>query len=128
MLLHTSTDKDIARNWKSGAGRFGSALFFVNGYNRKDAYHMSSAAKVVYALSDEVQETLNIAERYELDISEELEDRLDNFTDAEDSWDAQAELLQVAVEQGFDGVEDEDEQGTVYIIDGDKVVEKMQII
>jgi hypothetical protein len=149
MLLHTSTDQALKENWKPGAGRFGSALFFVNGDSKSDAYRMSSVATTVYALTDDAQDKLNIAERYELDIADELRAILDdeepehisdieddyerecarveyfNSIDADAKWDAQAGLLALAVEQGFDGVIDNDEQGTVYILSGDSIVSKL---
>jgi hypothetical protein len=128
MLLHSSPDENLKQNWESGEGRFGSGLFFVNGYGKEDAYIMTAGESFIYALSDEIQSSLNVARKWDLDISEELQYRLDNFIDAEDSWDAQAELLALAINSGYDGVEDEDEQGHVVMLNGNIIIEKLEKI
>jgi len=129
MLLHSSPDPNLQRNWKSGSGKLGGALFFAGGWDRSDAYVMTAKRSItVYALDEAAQEKLKIAKRYELELSDDLIDRLEFFRAADDSWGAQADLLAAAVAEGYDGVEDEDEQGAVYILDGNSVIDMMKVI
>jgi len=108
---------------------FGGALFFVGGWDRSDAYTMTAKRSyTVYALDEAAQEKLKIAQRYELELSDDLIDRLDFYRDADASWEAQVDLLAAATAAGYDGVEDEDEQGTVYILDGDSVIDMLKVI
>lgn len=136
MLLHTSPNKNLLNEWEPGEGRFGSGLFFVSGFYSNDAYVMTCGEYFTYVINDEDEDKLKIARRWDLDIPESLTQRLNGFydgedydnggaLDADDSWDAQAELLELAIAQGYDAVEDEDEQGRVFIVNGDKVVGSM---
>lgn len=114
MLVHTSPDPNLLENWVPGGSLmwhvFGGVLFFTYAHDindAADAYQMSAASKYVYAIDEDAVRLINAAE---LEIDDDLE-----------GWDEQIALVAEAVEQGFDGVIDEDEQGQVYMIDIDKV-------
>jgi hypothetical protein len=124
MLLHTSPSPTLAQDWDSGRGRFGSALFFVNGYDKGDAYVMTAGAYTVYAISDEDEDELKIATRWDLD-TDDLGADYDVEDDESGDWAEQVDLLARAIAAGYDGVEDEDEQGSVTILNGDVVINMM---
>lgn len=124
-MYHTSpTQIDVGSI--NDFGIAGSCLFFSN-----DVYQMSEAACHVYQADfdcirasqlhdDEI--IAEIAERFDVDsdIAEALLDgsgsEWDHEGDAEDSWWLQGKRGECAVKMGFDGCEDTDEQGTVYIV------------
>lgn len=124
-MYHTSPVK-IEKINKCGIA--GDCLFFSD-----SIYQMSSASIYVYEadfdcirasqLHDEeiIQE---IAERFSCDVElaeslldgSESEWNQDFDCDADMSWWLQGRRGECAVKMGYDGCEDEDEQGTVYII------------
>lgn len=125
-MYHTSPEKIIDGSIND-AGIAGDCLFFSG-----SVYVMTSSSKyyvyeadfncvAAYELHDnEIIE--EIAE--EFDVSTEVAERLldssenewDYDCDAEKSWWLQGKRGECAVKMGFDGCEDEDEQGTVYIV------------
>lgn len=124
-MYHTSPT-EITEGMINNYGVAGSCLFFSDG-----VYQMSAASVFVYEadfncvrasqLYDE--EIVNeIAEYFDCDneIAESLLDGSENEweygADADGSWWLQGKRGECAVKMGFDGCEDEDEQGTVYII------------
>lgn len=110
-------------------GVAGDCLFFSH-----NEYHMASASIYTYEadfecieacrLDDEeiiaqIAEYFNLDEdtAYDLLTADINEWRLEGFdTDAEDSWWLQGKRGECAVKMGYDGCEDIDEQGTVYIV------------
>ena len=122
-MFHTSPNKEIKVN-KFGIA--GSCLFFSD-----DVYQMSEASKYVFeadfncVLASELHDDAIISEiagvfDCDLDDSESLldasADEWDYDCDGDKSWWLQGKRGECAVVMGFDGCEDEDEQGTVYII------------
>jgi hypothetical protein len=125
-MFHTSPVKIESIN---NNGIAGSCLFFSD-----DVYRMSSESKFVYEadfncvsasqLHDE--EIINeIANYFDVDAEtaealldgSENEWNLEGFEcDGDDSWWLQGKRGECAVKMGYDGCEDEDEQGTVYIV------------
>lgn len=127
-MYHTSPNKiEVGSIHDNGIA--GSCLFFSD-----DVYRMSEQSTYVYeasfnciAVNQLFDEDIisRIAEYFNVDTdtAEALLDGsqnewdLDGFnTDGEDSWFLQGLRGQCAVKMGYDGCEDEDEQGTVYII------------
>lgn len=126
-LFHTSPTKIESI---SKFGTFDDCLFFSN-----EVYEMSACETIVYSIDasnmsfidasdlhdDEV--ISEIAERFEIDL-DAAESLLDgsgsvwnhSFGDADADWFIQARRGECAKKMGFDGCEDQDEQGTVYII------------
>jgi hypothetical protein len=111
-------------------GKFDDCLFFSN-----DVYEMSACETITYSIdatemnfissSDLHDEEViaEIAERFEIDLddAESLLDGSDSvwnysFGDSDADWFIQARRGECAKKMGFDGCEDSDEQGTVYII------------
>lgn len=124
-MFHTSPNK-IEAGSISNKGIAGSCLFFSD-----DIYRMSDASVYLYEadfncirasqLHDE--EIINdIAERFSVDVdtAESLLDGSENEwnhgADGEYSWWLQGKRGECAVKMGYDGCEDEDEQGNVYIV------------
>ncbi len=127
-MFHTSPTK-IESGLINSNGVVGSCLFFSD-----DVYVMTaSSSYYVYEadfdcvrasqLHDE-EIIAEIAERFNCDaeLAESLLDasesewNQDFECDGSDSWWLQGKRGECAVKMGFDGCEDEDEQGTVYII------------
>ena len=124
-MFHTSPT-EIVKGSINKYGVAGSCLFFSD-----DIYRMSNKSVFVYRadfncipaseLYDE-EIVLEIAEFFSVDeeIAESLldgsENEYDHGADGEDSWWLQGKRGECAVKMGHDGCEDEDEQGTVYII------------
>jgi len=124
-MFHTSPVKIENIN---SHGIAGSCLFFSN-----DVYRMSSSSVYVYEadfncvsaseLHDEsiISEIANYFDCDE-DLAESLLDgsesewNQDFECDGEDSWWLQGKRGECAVKMGFDGCEDEDEQGAVFIV------------
>jgi len=125
-MFHTSPNK-IEEGSINKHGTSGDCLFFSD-----DVYQMSDASVYVYEASFDcvVARELNddeiiaeIAERFDVDEDfaeglldgSESEWSLDG-ADGYDSWWLQGKRGECAVKMGYDGCEDEDEQGTVYIV------------
>lgn len=124
-MYHTSPNK-IEPGSIHAFGIAGDCLFFSD-----DVYSMSAGKVVVYeadfdcvpvdALEDE-EIIIEIASRFNVDeeTAESLLDGSENEwvhgADADDSWWLQGKRGECAVKMGYDGCEDEDEQGAVYII------------
>jgi len=126
-MYHTSPNK-ITNGMINSFGIAGDCLFFSD-----DVYQMSEAATYVYkaefnciAASELHDETIiaEIAEHFgcDQDLAEALLDGNENEwnqefdCDGDDSWWLQGKRGECAVKMGYDGCEDEDEQGTVYIV------------
>jgi len=127
-MFHTSPSKIIEGSINK-FGIAGSCLFFSD-----EIYSMSSASKYVYQadfncidVSDLHDKVIisDIAAYFNVDddTAESLLDGtqnewdLDDFeTAGEDSWYLQGQRGECAVKMGYDGCEDRDEQGTVYIV------------
>ena len=124
-MYHTSPNK-ITEGTINEFGVAGDCLFFSD-----DIYKMSAATVYVYeadfdcipACKLEDDEIIaEIAERFgvDTDAAESLldasENEWDHDCDAEDSWWLQGKRGECAVKMGYDGCEDIDEQGTVYIV------------
>lgn len=122
-MLHTSPSEEIKIN---NLGIAGSCLFFSD-----DIYQMSGKAKYVFEADfhcvrasqlhdDEI--IAEIAEKFDVDlgVAESLldssESEWDYGADADNSWWLQGKRGECAVKMGYDGCEDEDEQGAVYIV------------
>lgn len=126
-MYHTSPNK-ITNGMIDSFGIAGDCLFFSD-----NIYQMSDAAIYVYKaefnciaayeLHDETIIT-EIAEHFGCD--EELAEALLDGSESEwnqefdcdgdDSWWLQGKRGECAVKMGYDGCEDKDEQGTVYIV------------
>lgn len=125
-MYHTSPQK-IKPGMINKFGVAGDCLFFSD-----SVYEMSASDVLVYEayfnctpvyklFDDEI--VAEIAERFEVD-SDVAECLLDGSKsewdldgmDADASWWLQGKRGECAVKMGFDGCEDEDEQGTVYIV------------
>lgn len=127
-MFHTSPSK-ITKGMINNNGISGSCLFFSD-----DVYTMT-ASKVVYVYEADFN-CIDASELYDEDIisdianyfncdkelAESLLDGSENEWDQEfdcegdDSWWLQGKRGECAVKMGFDGCEDEDEQGVVYIV------------
>lgn len=125
-MFHTSPNK-IVNGMINSNGVAGDCLFFSD-----EVYVMAVSGDVyVYEadfdcvrasqLHDE-EIILEIAQYFDVDsdTAESLldgsENEWDHGADGEDSWWLQGKRGQCAVKMGYDGCEDEDEQGTVYIV------------
>jgi len=124
-MFHTSPVQ-IQKGSINSFGIAGDCLFFSD-----DIYRMSDASIYVYEadfncvpasqLHDE-EIVAEIAERFSVDsdtaesLLDGTESEWDHDADADDSWWLQGKRGQCAAKMGFDGCEDEDEQGTVYIV------------
>lgn len=124
-MYHTSPVK-IEKGSINKFGVAGDCLFFSS-----EIYRMSAASIYVYEadfncvivseLHDE-EIISDIASYFSVDeeIAESLLDGSENEwahgADGEDSWWLQGKRGECAVKMGYDGCEDGDEQGTVYII------------
>jgi len=123
-MYHTSPTKIQTVN---DSGIAGSCLFFSD-----EVYKMSDASIYAYEADFDCVNasqlcdsgiTEEIAERFCVD-QEAAESLLDatasewdiDATDADDSWWLQGRRGECAVRMGYDGCEDRDEQGTVYIV------------
>lgn len=124
-MFHTSPNKELKIN-KYGIAQ--DCLFFSD-----RVYKMSEESVFVFEadfdcvlackLHDE-EIIAEIADRFgcDLDLAEslldasELEWQQDFDCDSYDSWWLQGKRGECAVKMGYDGCEDEDEQGTVYIV------------
>lgn len=127
-MYHTSPEK-ITEGTINKFGIAGDCLFFSD-----DVYVMTASNDffvyeadfncVVASELHDVEIIKEISEYFEC--SEELAESLLDATenewnqdfdcDADDSWWLQGKRGECAVKMGFDGCEDEDEQGTVYIV------------
>lgn len=126
-LFHTSP-KEITKI--NRFGQFDDCLFFSS-----NVYEMSACETITYSIDasnmrfidasdlhdDEI--IAEIAERFDIDLddAESLLDGSDSvwnhdFADADADWFIQARRGECAKKMGFDGCEDQDEQGAVYII------------
>lgn len=128
-MFHTSPDK-IESGLINNNGIAGSCLFFsddVYVMTASDSYYVYEAdfdcVRASQLHDDEI--IADIARYFDVDEStaESLLDGtqsewcLDDFDcEGEDSWWLQGKRGECAVKMGYDGCEDEDEQGTVYII------------
>jgi len=124
-MFHTSPSK-IESGSISSNGIAGDCLFFSD-----DVYRMSDKSVYVYeayfncveasSLHDD-QIITEIADYFDVneDTAENLldgsESEWDYDADGEDSWWLQGKRGECAVKMGFDGCEDQDEQGVVYIV------------
>lgn len=124
-MFHTSP-KEIKSGSINKSGIAGSCLFFSD-----DVYQMSASSAYVYEadfncvrarqLHDE-QIIADIANYFDVDAdtAESLldgsESEWEHGADDDGSWWLQGKRGECAVKMGFDGCEDEDEQGTVYIV------------
>lgn len=122
-MFHTSPSKEIKVD---NNGIAGSCLFFSD-----DVYQMSAASVYVFEadfdcvrasqLHDE-EIISEIAERFDVDsdtaegLLDGRENEWDHGADGDDSWWLQGKRGECAVKMGFDGCEDSDEQGVVYIV------------
>ena len=124
-MYHTSPNK-IEAGSINAFGIAGDCLFFSD-----DVYSMSAGEVVVYeadfdcvraSMLEDEEIISEIADRFNVDsdIAESLldgsESEWDHGADAEGSWWLQGKRGECAVKMGYDGCEDEDEQGTVYIV------------
>lgn len=124
-MYHTSPSQ-IEKGSINKFGIAGDCLFFSS-----EIYRMSEASAFVYeadfdciATSQLYDEAIvaEIAARFDVDAdtAESLldghENEWDHGADGEDSWWLQGKRGECAVKMGYDGCEDEDEQGTVYIV------------
>ncbi len=127
-MFHTSRNPELN---KPGAIKqteiFGDCLFFSY-----DVYRMSLDCKYVYEA--DFQNTTHVSNLYDESICSEIaeffgvdietaEQLLDGresewnyISDGEHSWWLQKKRGECAKKMGYDGCEDEDEQGTVYVI------------
>lgn len=127
-MYHTSQNELKKGTIDKSSGIAGNCLFFSD-----DVYSLSAADKIwvyeadfncisAWELHDE-EIISEIAERFNVDgeLAEGLLDATKNEWDmagitGEDSWWLQGKRGECAVKMGYDGAEDEDEQGRVYII------------
>lgn len=127
-MFHTSPNK-ISEGMINNNGVAGDCLFFSD-----DVYVMTASATVFVYQADfdcvrasqlhDDEIISEIAEYFGCDV-ELAESLLDGSEsewnqefdcDGEDSWWLQGKRGECAVKMGYDGCEDEDEQGTVYIV------------
>ncbi len=125
-MYHTSPNK-IEAGTINSYGVAGSCLFFSD-----DVYVMTASDTVYIYEADfdcvrasQLHDDEIIAEIAEYfgvdsDVAESLLDASENEwnhgADADGSWWLQGKRGECAVKMGYDGCEDEDEQGTVYIV------------
>jgi len=124
-MYHTSP-KLIEEGSINAFGVAGSCLFFSD-----EVYQMSESSVFVYEADFDCVPAYKlhddgiiseIADRFSVgtDTAEKLLDasasEWDFGADAEDSWWLQGKRGECAVKMGFDGCQDEDEQGVVYIV------------
>jgi len=127
-MYHTSANK-ITDGMINGNGVAGDCLFFSDNIyvmTASPTYYVYEADFNCVAASQlhDVEIISQIAERFDCDtdLAESLLDSSENEfnqsfdCDAELSWWLQGMRGKCAVIMGFDGCEDEDEQGTVYIV------------
>ena len=124
-MFHTSPNKELKIN-KNGIAQ--DCLFFSD-----EVYKMSEASIYTFeadfncVMASELHddEIINqIAEYFncDLELAESLLDASESEwsqefdCDGEDSWWLQGKRGECAVKMGYDGCEDEDEQGTVYVV------------
>lgn len=125
-MFHTSPEK-ITEGMINSTGIAGDCLFFSG-----SVYVMTASSKyfvyeadfdcvpayelhddeIIEEIADEFNVSIEVAEGL-LDASE---NEWDYDCDAEKSWWLQGKRGECAAKMGFDGCEDEDEQGTVYIV------------
>lgn len=126
-MFHTSPTK-ITKSTINNNGIAGSCLFFSD-----DVYQMSANSVYVYEADfncvdaselydDKIIEDISRYFDCNKELAEALLDASENEwnqefdCDAEDSWWLQGKRGECAVKMGYDGCEDVDEQGTVYIV------------
>ena len=127
-MYHTSPNK-ITEGMINKNGVAGDCLFFSD-----DVYVMTSSAKhyvyeadfscVAASQLHDLDIIRQIADRFDcdIDLAEGLLDSSENEfnqsfdVDAEESWWLQGMRGKCALIMGYDGCEDQDEQGTVYIV------------
>lgn len=124
-MFHTSPNK-IESGSINNNGIAGSCLFFSN-----DVYSMSDKSIYVYEadfdcvrasqlhneeIISEIAEYFDVDEETAESLLDGSESEWEHGADGEDSWWLQGKRGECAVKMGFDGCEDEDEQGTVYIV------------
>lgn len=124
-MFHTSPNR-IEAGTINSFGVAGDCLFFSD-----DVYQMSDVSVYVYEADFDCvrasqlydEEIINeIAEHFNVDaetaesLLDASESEWDHGADADMSWWLQGKRGECAVKMGFDGCEDEDEQGTVYIV------------
>ena len=124
-MFHTSPNKELKIN-KNGIAQ--DCLFFSD-----DVYQMSEASIYTFeadfdcVCANELHddEIINEVSEYfgcDLELAESLLDASENEwsqdfdCNGDDSWWLQGKRGECAVKMGFDGCEDNDEQGTVYIV------------
>lgn len=127
-MFHTSPNK-IEQGTINEHGIAGSCLFFSN------EVYVTTASATVYVYEAEFN-CISASELYDeeiiteiseyfgcdLELAESLLDASENewaqdfHCDGEMSWWLQGKRGECAVKMGYDGCEDEDEQGTVYIV------------
>lgn len=125
-MIHTSPKK-IEEGTINSYGVAGDCLFFSDSVyvmTKSPSYFVYEAdfnCVPAYKLHDE-EIIAEIAEKFDVDAdtAESLLDASENEwnhgADADSSWWLQGKRGECAVKMGFDGCEDEDEQGTVYIV------------
>jgi hypothetical protein len=124
-MYHTSPNR-IEKGSINKHGIAGDCLFFSN-----EIYSMSKASIYVYEatfdcvraseLHDEeivadIARYFSVNELLAESLLDGTENEWDHGTDAEGSWWLQGKRGECAVKMGYDGCEDVDEQGTVYIV------------
>jgi len=125
-MFHSSPEL-IVEGTINELGVAGSCLFF------SDHIYVMTASSAVYVYEAEF-ECIRASQLYDEQIVAEIaaefgvdedtaealldgsESEWDNGADAEDSWWLQGKRGECAVRMGYDGCEDVDEQGTVYIV------------
>lgn len=122
-MFHTSPNKEIKIN---ELGVAGSCLFFSD-----DVYQMSGESAYVFEAdfdcvsasklhNEEIIEEIAAYFDVDLETAESLldasESEWEHGADADMSFWLQGKRGECASKMGFDGCEDEDEQGTVYIV------------
>lgn len=125
-MFHTSSDK-IEKNTINMQGIAGDCLFFsdnvywMNQTGKGYVYEADFDCIPAYKLEDE-EIISEIAERFNVDtdtaesLLDASESEWNHGADADSSWWLQGKRGECAKKMGYDGCEDEDEQGTVYIV------------
>lgn len=127
ILYHTSPNEITTIN---RFGLFDDCLFFSN-----DVYQMSACDVIVYSIDASEMSFAHVSDLYDAHIIDDIAENfgidsvlaealLDDrssvwdyaFASGEAVWYIQAKRGECAKAMGFDGCEDRDEQGTVYII------------
>jgi len=124
-MYHTSPQK-IESGTINCNGVAGSCLFFSD-----DIYKMSKASVFTYEadfdcvrvsqlhddeIISEIANYFNVDESTAESLLDGSESEWSHGADGEDSWWLQGKRGECAVKMGFDGCEDTDEQGAVYIV------------